>query len=244
MSVYRIYKLIPSMITISAFMLGISAIKIAFNGNIEKAVALILVSSLLDLLDGKVARALDATSPFGKELDSLSDLTCFGVATGLVVYSYSPNFNDLIGWLALSCFSIAVMLRLVRFNIDDDTRYTNFFKGVPAPAGSGLAMLPIVIELGSNGVIAFSSLAYSLYIFFISFLLISSVPTLSIKYLNISKAMLPFVAVAITVFLIGILKAPWLTLSIFGILYLLTIPYTVLKFKKQQSSALNENLED
>ncbi len=236
MSGYRVYKILPSIITISAFILGISAVKIAFNGDIAKALVAILIAAVLDLLDGKLARALDATSPFGKEIDSLSDLTCFGIATGLVVYAYDTGFNSTIGWLALSCFSVAVMLRLGRFNIDDDKRFVGYFKGMPAPSGAGIAMLPIALDFATNGALKIDSTIYSLYIFLVSFLLISSIPTLSIKYLSIKKSHLPVVAILVVALLTGLFKAIWLTLVVCGVLYILTIPYTILKFTKKHKA--------
>src|SRR5918911_492278 len=127
----------PNLITVMALCLGLTAIRLAYDGRIEPAVIMIVVAAALDGIDGRVARLLKGTSRFGAELDSLSDFVNFGVAPALILYSFVLGQLRAAGWIAALVFAIAAGLRLARFNamLDDPHRpewQKNFFVGMPA----------------------------------------------------------------------------------------------------------------
>src|SRR5690349_24611099 len=131
----------PNMITLMALCLGLTAIRLAFEGKFEPAVIAIVVAALLDGVDGRVARLLKGTSRFGAELDSLADFVNFGCAPALMLYFWGLHELGNAGWIAAMVFAISTGLRLARFNVmaDDPNKpawAANFFVGVPAPAGA------------------------------------------------------------------------------------------------------------
>src|SRR6195952_6158730 len=131
----------PNMITLMALCLGLTAIRLAFEGKFEPAVIAIVAAAFLDGIDGRVARMLKGTSRFGAELDSLADFVNFGVAPALILYFWGLHDLKSAGWIAALTFAICAALRLARFNvmIEDPNRPAwagNYFVGVPAPAGA------------------------------------------------------------------------------------------------------------
>ncbi|WP_127584074.1 CDP-diacylglycerol--serine O-phosphatidyltransferase [Paenibacillus koleovorans] len=184
---------IPSMFTVGNLFLGIVAIILAFNSgpdntNAELAAIMVIVAMLLDGLDGRVARALNAQSEFGKELDSLSDVISFGVAPAFIMYVVA--FQELnmaaLAWIVTAVFPICGALRLARFNVITNT-VPGYFIGLPIPAaGSVLSTLALFHNEIPTGVLLVSSLV-------LSFLMISTV-----KYPNFKKVGLPKAALWVT----------------------------------------------
>ena len=131
-------RLLPNAVTVLALCSGMSAVYFALSGRFELCVAAVGAAALCDALDGRLARLLDATTRIGAELDSLSDLVCFGVAPALVLYIWSLE-GSRFGWTVSLVFAVCMMLRLARFNtlidVEDPYPFTKeFFVGVPAPA--------------------------------------------------------------------------------------------------------------
>src|SRR5258708_21019758 len=131
--------------------------RFALEQRYQLAVIAIVIAGVLDGLDGRIARLIGATSKFGAELDSLSDFVCFGVSPALVLYLWVMNHAGRFGWAVVLLFAVCAALRLARFNtaLDDDSKpawTANYFTGVPAPAGAGLAILPLIasFELGRD----------------------------------------------------------------------------------------------
>ncbi len=133
-------QILPSAMTVLSICAGLTSIKFALEHQPKAAMALIAAAAILDGLDGRVARILDAQSRMGAEIDSLADAVNFGVTPAIVVYvtllSASPA-----GWIVVLLYAVCVVLRLARFNAlqDDGTRPAyarEFFVGMPAPAGA------------------------------------------------------------------------------------------------------------
>jgi CDP-diacylglycerol--serine O-phosphatidyltransferase len=140
--------LVPNVITLLAICAGLTAIRLSTEGRMELAVAAIVFAAILDGLDGRVARMIKGQSKFGAELDSLADFVNFGVAPGLILYFWQLHELNNGGWIAAMVFAISGGLRLARFNatMDDPNKpafATNYFTGVPAPAGAITVLLPI-----------------------------------------------------------------------------------------------------
>jgi CDP-diacylglycerol--serine O-phosphatidyltransferase len=221
--------LLPNLITLLALCAGLTAIRLAFEGKLEWALAAIVFAAGLDGIDGRVARMIKGQSKFGAELDSLADFVNFGCTPGLILYLWGLNGAGNVGWIAAMVFAICGALRLARFNvmIDDPNRPLwagNFFTGVPAPAGALVVMLPIYVDL-LGGPKAGSTLTL-FYTLAIGFLMVSQLPVLSGK--NTGKRIRPElvlpVFVLVVLFFALLIAYPWWVLSIGTVVYLACLP--------------------
>ena len=221
----------PTLITILALCAGMTGVRQAFEGHFEVAVVMVLIAAFLDGIDGRLARALKATSMFGAQMDSLGDVVNFGVAPALVLYAYLLHLASPIGWIAALIFAIACALRLARFNVmldhPDKSDWRNeYFVGIPAPAGAMLVMLPVY--LGFLGVEhgRFSAYLATLYTLIVGFLLISRVPVFSGKSIGqqIRGDMVVPILLAAVLIVLLFMNFPWQTLSLVTIAYLAFLP--------------------
>ncbi|MFB9906057.1 CDP-diacylglycerol--serine O-phosphatidyltransferase [Allokutzneria oryzae] len=227
-------RLLPNAITILALCSGLSAIQFALNKEYSAAVLAIGVAAVLDGLDGRLARMLDATSKIGAELDSLCDGISFGVVPAIVLFIWGWD-GERTGWLVALVFAVCMVLRLARFNtLLDDTEQPSFtkefFVGVPAPAGAVLALLPLVVTLGAGEGWWSTKPVLLVWTLLVAMLLISRIPTLSLKKLRIpAKAIAP-VLVIIGIAGAALLTYPFLMLAVVVALYLAHIPYAVYRY--------------
>ncbi len=247
----ELYKLIPNMLTLLSLVAGLSAIQIAIAGDLDRAVLLIMVAAICDVLDGAMARLLKANSAFGAELDSLADFLSFGIAPSLILYLWSLEGIGRFGWIACVIFALAAALRLARYNVTHQAADTpdwarKYFSGVPTPAGAGLALLPVFIWLQAPQFFDQFALAAPLiavWLILIALLMVSRIPTFSSKQIKLQQRMfVPTLAVAAS--LIGaLIHAPWFTLSIVTLGYAATIPLSFLHYRKM-AAAHGETRED
>ena len=234
----RTRYLLPNILTLGGVCLGISSIKFSIDGSYGLAVTLILLAAILDALDGRVARLIKGTSEFGKELDSLTDFVSFGIAPVLILYFWELNVYGKLGWAIALIYSVCCVLRLARFNltkIEDHQEWkNNFFEGVPSPVGGLLILTPLIYEL-SDLKFNLNIKSFTPYItILIALLLVSKVPTLSLKKISISSKTTVFLLLSIGVIFIALLFYTFETLLIFSICYLISIPASILIFKSQQ----------
>jgi CDP-diacylglycerol---serine O-phosphatidyltransferase len=231
--------LLPNMITLLALCSGVTAIRFAFEGRYELAVASIMVAVILDAVDGRLARFLKGTSRFGAELDSLADFVNFGVSPAILLYVWSLNSLHTLGWVISLVLAICCALRLARFNValDDPNKpawASRFFTGAPAPAGAGLALLPFY--LGFLGIIDEGhgwALVIGPYVVGVALLMVSRVPTFSGKHLGRIRGdmVLPVLGLAVLA-VVMLMSYPWEFLSIVSIAYLALIPVSVRSYSK------------
>ena len=231
----------PNLITLVALCLGLTAIRLAYEGRLEPAVIAIVVAAVLDGVDGRVARLLKGTSRFGAELDSLSDFLNFGVAPALVLHNFILRDIRAFGWIVALVFAIAMALRLARFNvaIEDPTRpdwKKDFFVGMPAPAGAGAALLPIYLHFLGIDVQPFALLAL-MYVLAIALLAVSNVPTWSGKTMGkrIPRDwVLPLFVLTAALFGL-VVSFPFESLVAATLTYLATIPLGIARYRKAQA---------
>lgn len=229
--------LVPNLVTLLALCAGVTAIRAAIEARYELAVALVVLAALLDAVDGRLARALNAQSRFGAELDSLADFVSFGVAPAVLVFMWGLTPLAGLGWIAVLIFACAASLRLARFNaaLDEDRPkwQSDFFTGVPAPAGAIAVMLPIYLEeaglLGSRQV----PLAIAAYVLLIAGLLVSTIPTYSGKLAGerIAREYVRPALVGAALAVALLLTYPFATLAAVTIAYLALIPLGVRRFE-------------
>jgi CDP-diacylglycerol---serine O-phosphatidyltransferase len=222
--------MIPNAVTALALCFGLTGVSLAIGNQWERALGAIILAGVLDGLDGRIARLLRAESNFGAQLDSLSDNIAFGTAPALILFLWSLRAEPRFGWLAALALAVCCALRLARFNARLDAaeqphKSAGFNTGVPAPAGAGLAFVPIYLWLitGDDRFREWQSvIAWTL---FIAALMISSLPTYSWSSIRIRPAWRLFALAGIALFGAALMVAPWMTLLILAIVYLLMIPF-------------------
>lgn len=227
------HKLVPNMLTLTAMCAGLTSIQFAIAGRWEASIIAIVIAAFIDGFDGAAARLLKASSKLGAELDSLSDFLCFGVAPAIVLHLWMLREAGRLGWIASLIFCVAVALRLARYNSMQDepppekTPLNEFFVGVPSPVGAGLGILPMIVSFlaadeGYTAIITAKPLV--LWCLFISVLMISRIPTYSSKQLHLPQKLVILALAAFALLLGMLISAPWPTLTLMGIAYLVMIP--------------------
>ena len=240
--------ILPSLLTIIGVCLGISSIKFSLDQNFSLAVIFLVFASLLDALDGRIARLIKGTSEFGKELDSLTDFVSFGIAPAFILYFWELKNYGKIGWAITLIFSVCCVLRLARFNltkISEEAEWKlNYFEGVPSPAGGGLILLPLIYELsGLNLNIDIKSFTPYLVVI-VALLLISKIPTFSLKKIKIPSGLTIFLLFGIVIIFISLIFFTFESLLIIGGAYFLTIPLSYFSYKKTSKKISSQQEED
>lgn len=223
--------LLPSMLTILALCAGLSSVKFALEGDLGSSLAMIGAAAVLDSLDGRIARMLDATTKIGAELDSLSDAISFGVAPALVLYVTLLDGTSA-GWIVALVYAVSIVLRLARFNtlLDDDTApaYTSeFFVGVPAPAGALIALAPIAAyqQWGEGWWSSFWPVA--VWTVLSAALIVSRIPTLAMKTFSVPRRMAALLLIGVALTAAALITYPYVLLIVLVAAYLAHIPFAV-----------------
>ena len=227
-------KFIPNTITILSLCCGLTSIRFSILNDWEIAILLIVMSVIFDFFDGWFARKLKTGSNFGAELDSLSDFVSFGVAPSILIYFWTLSNLNSLGWGITLFFVICSALRLARFTADIYLAPKNidsnlYFVGVPSPAAASLCLLPIFIYFETNILFFKNPFLNMINIGLIGFLMVSKIPTISLKSINFNKKYTPWILLLIVLTCIGLFSNLWMTLIIINIIYLSSILYTIFK---------------
>ena len=240
--------LLPNILTLGGVCLGISSIKFSIDGNYSLAVIFILLAAILDALDGRIARLIKGTSEFGKELDSLTDFVSFGIAPVFILYFWELNNYGKLGWAITLIYSVCCVLRLARFNltkIDDQQLWkSNYFEGVPSPAGGILILMPLIFELADLNLNFNIKNLTPYFTILIAILMVSKLPTLSFKKISISPKATAFILLGIGIIFISLLDYTFETLLVFGLVYLISIPISFFMYKNKNKKETLETSED
>ena len=138
--------LIPNVLTSGNLFSGLFAILAVFNANYVAAAIAILVAVVFDVLDGMSARLMNGTSQFGVEYDSLADLVSFGVAPGLLIYSWALSAHGMLGSAVMFAFVACGALRLARYNVMAASAESKYFTGLPIPAAASVIATLVVFD--------------------------------------------------------------------------------------------------
>lgn len=230
-------SLAPNILTVLGLCAGLTGVQLAIHGRFDMAVLAIAVASIIDTLDGRVARLLKGTSRFGAELDSLSDFVNFGVTPALILYLWTLETMGGLGWIIVLGFAVCGALRLARFNTaleapDKPVWSVKFFTGVPAPAGACLSLLPIALYLVGWEWLRGAPFLVGVYTCGIAFLMVSRIPTFSLKRAHIGREMvLPILLIA-GVAAAAVVGYPWLMYVLTGFGYLALIPFSIFSYRR------------
>ena len=229
--------MIPNGITALALCFGLTGVRFAIGAEWEKALAAVVIAGVLDGMDGRIARLLRAQSRFGAELDSLSDNIAFGTAPALIMFLWSLQHAPKFGWTAALALAVCCALRLARFNARLDAaeqphKSAGFNTGVPAPAGAGLAFVPLFLWLVSGNDWFRAWYVVMPWVLFVALLMISSIPTYSWSSIRIRSGWRLFALAGIALLGAALLTAPWHTLLAVAALYLAMLPFSLASYAR------------
>ena len=230
-------SLIPNLFTFISLTLGLTSIKFAIDEKWQIAVSLIVFASFLDNIDGKLARLLKTNSDFGVELDSLSDFISFGIAPALVVHLWSKSLFLESSWAIVIFYAICSSSRLAKFNITsfdnaNDLEKIKFFSGVSTPAAAGLTLLPMMIYFRFSPPVVLNEFLIKFYLFIPAVLMISNIPTYSLKGIKFEKKLISLLIILFASVLSLLLTDFWLAMILIIIAYFMSIPFAIRDFRK------------
>ncbi|MDR3078704.1 MAG: CDP-alcohol phosphatidyltransferase family protein [Rickettsiales bacterium] len=230
---FSIREMIPTMVTLLALFAGLWALRMALAGDYEAAIYCVVLSCLLDKVDGAIARKLKASSEFGAQMDSLADFFDFGVVPGFIVYLWVSQdyyrFPEVAcAWFSVLLLATCMALRLARFNVsiarDDPENPLNryFFKGVPAPMAASLVLFPLILSFSYPGLEISPSLLIANTIL-VAIAAGSTIPTPCFKKVEFKPLHEKISLLLKALLLIGLLTETWCSATIICIFYLASI---------------------
>lgn len=244
-------RMIPNIMTLLGLCAGLTSMRYALEGRFGSAAVALLVAAFIDGLDGRLARLLKATSRFGAEFDSLADFCCFGIAPAFILYIWSLQSGGGFGFVPCLIFAVCMALRLARFNAALDAprpishAYAyNFFTGVPAPAGAGLALFPLFLSLEGH-TLGLRWLEYpprhplfcAVVLIGTALLLVSTLPVWSFKNFKVrSEYALPLF-LGVGAFAAVLVADPWAALAGAGLIYVGMLPFSRRSFRRLRQEA-------
>jgi CDP-diacylglycerol---serine O-phosphatidyltransferase len=242
-------RLIPNILTLVGLCAGLTGLRFALDGAFGPAAVAIVVAGGIDGLDGRSARLLKVTSRFGAEFDSLTDFFCFGVAPAFVIYLWSLQWLGGVGFIPCLMFAVCMALRLARFNAALESAPApayayNFFTGVPAPAGAGLALFPLFVGLEGRAldvtwlvIVAQNPLFCSLVLVGTALLCVSTLPVWSFKNFKVPAEYVLPLLLGVGLYAAVLVAEPWAALAAGGVIYLAMLPFSVRSFRQLKREA-------
>jgi CDP-diacylglycerol--serine O-phosphatidyltransferase len=235
------------MVTLSGMCCGLTSIRLAMDAKFEASVTLIVLAAIIDGMDGRIARMLNATSTFGAQLDSLSDFLCFGVAPVIVMYLWSLHDLKGIGWAFVLFYTVCCALRLARFNtsiIEDEERDRHpwkqkFFVGIPSPAGALLCLLPIVVSFYVETFSCPTTLA-AVWVALVGSMMASRIPTFAVKKIKVHHEWVLAIMLAFGICIVVVLVEPWFMYTVLAGGYVSTIPFSYNQHRKLAKLSANQ----
>jgi len=179
----KIY-LLPNFVTTANMFCGFYSVVASTQGDFLTASWAIIAAGVFDMLDGRIARLAKATSQFGVEYDSLSDLISFGMAPGILLYLWALAPYERLGWLAAFLFLACGALRLARFNVTTASLPKNYFQGLPIPMAAGMVATFVIFTRAMGWDDAFKHPVVLVLTFGVATLMVSTVAFPSFKELN------------------------------------------------------------
>jgi len=232
--------IVPNLFTTGNIFCGFYAIVSVINRNFYHAAWAILAATIFDALDGKVARWTRATSDFGVQYDSLSDLVSFGVAPALLVYVWVLQPFGRIGWLAAFLFVICGALRLARFNVNASDDDGSSFTGLPIPAAATMIASTVIMTKDLLSMDKIHPLISVMVVYLLAFLMVSNIKYRSFKHLELSrkKSFSILVFAILAIYIIATLPELFIFVIIFG--YVLDGPLEWLLLQKKKETVVEK----
>jgi CDP-diacylglycerol--serine O-phosphatidyltransferase len=248
-------RLIPNLLTLMGLCCGLIAIRFGLEARWPQAAAFIVAAGVIDGLDGRIARLLQGTSRFGAEFDSLSDFLCFGVAPAIILYLWTMQGIGPLGFVPCVLFAVCSALRLARFNaasivepgevrVPRPAYAYNFFAGVPAPAGAGLALFPLFASLafsewgweGAAQIIRHPAFA-AVTLFGVGGLMVSTLPTWSFKNFKVPQHLVLPLLLGTGAYVAVLVTEPWAALAVAGLIYMAMLRFALRSYRRLKREA-------
>jgi CDP-diacylglycerol---serine O-phosphatidyltransferase len=246
----------PNAITALALCFGLTGIRFAISAaggqgapdDWVKAIGCIIIAGILDGVDGRVARMFRGESRFGAELDSLSDVIAFGVSPALIIYMWSLQHFPRFGWFCALAFVVCQALRLARFNAridveDQPHKSAGFLTGVPAPAGAGLAFLPLYLWIVTDNELFRQPFLVAPWLAFIAMLMISNVATFSWGSIRLRQNIRLEAILLLALIGTALFAEPLWTLIAVSIGYVVLIPFSIRSYSKVKRRRAAEQMQ-
>jgi CDP-diacylglycerol--serine O-phosphatidyltransferase len=205
---FRGVFLLPNLITTGSLFAGFYAIVASIDGRFYAAAVAILVSLVLDGLDGRIARITKSTSGFGVQYDSLADLVAFGVAPGILVYLWALKPYHQFGWVAAFLFVVCGALRLARFNVQQGSMDPRYFNGLPIPAAATMIATAIIFYYQIGEWAPERHIFILAMIYLLSFLMVSNIKYMSFKKMELFRRHPFHTLVAVVLIFVVVATAP------------------------------------
>jgi CDP-diacylglycerol--serine O-phosphatidyltransferase len=219
--------LLPNLLTSASLFGGFYSIVASLDGKYEIAAIAILISALFDGIDGRIARITGTSSKFGMEYDSLSDLVSFGLAPGVLIFTWALRPFGRYGWLAAFLYVVCAALRLARFNVQVSTIESKRFNGLPVPAAATAVASTVLLFFYLGQVYASKHMTVLVLVYLLALLMVSNVKYYSFRELSLSRRM-PFrLLVGLIVLLIVIAAEPQMMIFMLAIGYVMSGPVTM-----------------
>lgn len=226
-------RMLPSAMTVLAICLGLTSVKFALEGRPTESMALLAAAAILDALDGRMARVLNATSRMGEEIDSLADAVNFGVAPAFIVYATLLSHNR-VGWIVVLLYTVCIVLRLARYNAllsaDLPAYAKEYFVGMPAPAGAIGAIGPLAAKMQWPGEwwnTQTAEVVVIIWMIGVSLLVVSRIPMRKIHTFSVSPNMVAPLLASLAIVAAAAFTFPYLLILIIIVAYVLHIPFAV-----------------
>ncbi len=231
MAEHPLTKFIPNLITLMSLIAGISSIKFSIQANWKLAVLMIMLAAFFDFFDGWMARKLKKSSQFGAELDSLSDFISFGLAPSLLINLCFTHELGRIGWVISLFYIVCAALRLARFNIENMKEQSKVFYGIPSPAAAGVIMIPLYLNFIDQVQFKINyPLICAVLTTFAGIMMISRVPTPSVKNLKVKTLYFRLMIISVVIVLIFLISYFWQTTLLVAIAYLIISLFSLLTY--------------
>ncbi|MBT3181815.1 MAG: CDP-diacylglycerol--serine O-phosphatidyltransferase [Deltaproteobacteria bacterium] len=198
--------LLPNLCTSASLFCGFFSVVKSLSGDFKAAAWAILLAGIFDLIDGRLARLAKAESQFGVEYDSLVDLASFGLAPGILMYTWSLYGLKKLGWLAAFLFFACGALRLARFNVQHDDVEMEYFQGLPIPVAAYVLATYVIFYHHLFIFPPEGSITIAVITIILSLLMVSTIRYRSLKVIDIKKrnSFFALVLVVIGIFLVAI----------------------------------------
>lgn len=236
-----IIKLLPNIITLSSLCFGVLAVYQSIMMQWDRACLCIIIAAILDTMDGSFARMLNANSNFGMNLDSLCDFANYTIFPAMIMYNWSLWSDGVAGWSAVMISAVCGAIRLARFNSKDAISLQGFrkrfFYGIPSPAGGILIIFPLILQVTFADQFHNFSLQYmpyyiyELYIYIIALLMVSTLPTLSLKYIKIPKQYSFIVLLCTGLIIVSFFILRWEAIVLYTMLYIILMPFVLIRYR-------------
>jgi len=226
-------RILPSAMTVAAICLGLSAVKFALDGRPTESMALLAGAAILDALDGRAARMLNATSKMGEEIDSLADAVNFGVAPAFIVWATLLQHSR-IGWIVVLVYAVCIVLRLARYNamlnVEGPAYEKEYFTGMPAPAGAIGAIGPIAAKLQFPGPwwdTHWAEFSVIIWMIGVSLLAVSAIPMRKVHTFAVSPNMVAPLLALLAIVVAASIQYGYIVIMVIIVAYVIHIPFAI-----------------